>query len=121
MKKTRWNPLHPEHMVPGSFWRLKDQTSLYYLENYYGDDDEFFWTSATFDFEKVYFLVKIEEKNSFYIASFLDEGQLIERSVNKSCWDNAFELVRGSTNPQEPKKMFLGRISFEEFSKKFKL
>lgn len=123
----RWNPLHPEHMVPGSFWKLRDETSLYYLEDYrsielyqWGYGASGYGTSVSFESEKVYFLVKIEELNGVYTVLFLDDTKTLEAKVAVGCWDNVFSLVQGSTNPVLVKRMFLGRITEEKLYAKLK-
>lgn len=121
----RWSPLHSEHMVPGSFWKVKNETSLYYLEDWQTIDVYYhgYWSNGyveppSFELDKIYFLAKIEENNDVYNILFLDDTRCIEAKVVKGCWDNVFELVQGSTNPQPKNKLFLGRIPLEELNTK---
>lgn len=131
-KKWRWNPLHPEHLVPGSFWKLRNEVSLYYLEDPHIIDivrgGGFVIGPASsnpryeiqFELQKIYFLAKIEEKNGVYNITLLDDTHCIETKVVKGCWDNVFTLVRGSSNPKPERKMLLGRIPLEELNAKAK-
>lgn len=111
--KWRWHSLHSEHMVPGSFWKLRDEIAIYYLEDPIMIDlglfDEF-----DFEFDKLYFLAKIEEQNGVYIVTFIDDTRCIETKIVKGCWDSVFVLVKGSTNPKPGNKLFLGRIPLKE-------
>lgn len=127
----RWNPLHSEHMVPGSFWKLRDETALYYLEDpiaidvmrnggfVIGPAANMHKYECDFELEKAYFLTKIEEQDGNYVVTFLDDARCIETKVVKGCWDNVFELVKGSNYPKPGPKLLFGRITFEEILSKY--
>lgn len=128
-KYWRWGLLHPEHMVPGSFWQIKDVTALYYLEdfrdveaylcrNLIWSSNAYSYASLTFELDKLYFLVRIEEKANKYNVTFLCDTDIIKVRITKGCWDSIFELAKGSNNPKFERKLFLGRIPFEELKSK---
>lgn len=118
---------HPDEMVPGSFWRLRNEWSLYYLEDWATIDVHVYGynilphkpvESLKFELNKIYLLSKIEEKENVYNVIFLGDTHSVETSINKNFWDNIFELVRASCDTKQEKKLIFGHVSIDELKAK---
>lgn len=125
---------HPEQMTPGSFWKVRGEDALDYL-NYEHDWDNFYYHgpitsvrasssiqyltgSSYFELEHTYFLVEFkEEKNGLLIAKFLLGEEIVTTELYRSFWDVAFELVHKTTDPKGPPrpKLLFGKYPVEPF------
>lgn len=123
---------HPEQMTPGSFWKVRGDNALRYLEYdygagcYHGAIMYRYVNSRVcvvdhadlFELESNYFLVELTEKKSgLLVAKFLNGEETVTAEVYKSLWDEVFELVHKTIDPKSESraKLLFGKYPVEPF------